>query len=379
MIAVVDDQRRIVVMDEHGEIHRRLFDDALLWGSWAQHSDPDVHSWPAWSPDGTRIAAFRIARDGHFSRVWVTDLQGEASAEVAAMGNRVPIYLQWSLEGTRLAVLSQDDQQLVLQQADPDGAQEDLELLRGSPLFFTWLPGEQIAAFVGEGPPEQPTMTVLGSDHSRRELPGSPGNFCAPVRLARGVAYVAHRHDRIVIMTASSDGARIAELEEVIGLVAVIASPDGKRLARAMSPDGTGSPYRDLSVLDVDTAEVTPLTDMPCEAFLWLPDGAGLVVASRNDRSKEVTWTRVALDGTTEELIQLVPTRDTRVYLRFFEQYSPSHPIVDPAGRWLLVCGTRPGSADSPPRVWRVPLDGGDPEDLGQGLFATFPPPAPPE
>ncbi|MEO0605316.1 MAG: hypothetical protein AAF211_28055, partial [Myxococcota bacterium] len=313
------------------------------------------------------------------SRVWVSDVSGVSGAEVGSMGARVPIYLQWSPSGRRIAVLSQAEQELVLTEADPTGQLHDRELLRGSPLFFTWLPGDRLAAFVGEGVPPENRLVVLSPSGQRRELPGSPGNFCAPVVIDRGLAYVAHQDDRVVVLASTYDGRHVTELEAIDGLAALVASPTGPWLARAISPDGSGAPYRQLELLDLHTAERRPVTDDPCIAFFWLPSGDGFVMANREADEAVVHWSRVDLEGRSESLVDLVPSRDSRVYLRFFEQYSPSHPIVDPAGRWLVLCGTLPGESDAPSRVWLVPLDGGAPEPIGEGLFGAFAPPTPQE
>lgn len=377
-VAYVDDQRQLVVLDPSGAQRALSGGSDLLWATWGQHRPTDVHSWPSWSPDGTRLAAFRIAKSGDNSRVWATDIDGVHSAEIASMGERVPIYLQWSHTGSHLAVLSQDDNELVLQVADPLAEAPDAELMRGSPLFFTWVPGERLAAFVGEGTPTTPHLAVISPDGRRRDLPGAPGNFCAPVPLPQGVGYVAHAHQQVVVMVSSLDGLRVTELEVVDGLVALMASPDGRYLARAISPDGSGSPYHRLELLEIATARLRPITDAPCIAFFWLPSGDGLVVASR-EGDAAVSWSRIDLDGSIYPLVDLVPSRDSRVYLRFFEQYGPSHPIVDPTGRALALCGTPPDDSEGPSRVYLVPLDGAPPEEIGGGLFATFAPHAPAE
>ncbi len=373
-IAYIDAQRQLFVLDPTGTRHPASGGDDLLWATWGQTPLVDVHSWPVWSPDGRLLAAFRIARAGDNNRVWVTDLASVHSVEVGAMDARVPIYLQWSIEGDRLAILSQDNNELVLQVADPRAEVRDVELLRGSPLFFSRVAGGRLAAFVGEGTPTTPQLAVIHPDGRRLDLSGTPGNFCAPVALPRGVAYVAHARNQVVVLASSLDGSQVQELEVVDGLVALLASPDGRFLARAISPDGSGSPYHDLSLLEISTAKLAPITDRPCLAFFWLPSGDGLVIASKEEDRTEVSWSRVDLDGTLHPLMDLVPSRDTRVYLRFFEQYGPSHPIVDPTGRVIVLCGALSGDDDGPSRVFLVPLDGSPPEEIGDGLFATFAP-----
>ncbi|MEN0067554.1 MAG: hypothetical protein AAGA48_35810 [Myxococcota bacterium] len=375
-LVFVDGNRQVMVADSKG-VHPQLGGSDLLWATWGQRQPAFVHSWSAWGPDQRRIASFRIAKTGQDSRVWVTDVAGVSGAEVGSMGSRVPIYLQWSPSGQRLAVLSQDDQELVLAEADPTGRMADRELLRGSPLFFTWLPGDRLAAFVGEGVPTHPRMAILSPDGQRRDLPGAPGNFCAPVVIDGGLAYVAHHHNQVVILASTPDGHHVRELELVDGLVALLAAPHGPWLARAISPDGTGAPYRQLDLLNLQTAEIQPVTDAPSIAFFWLPQGNGFVIANRVSDQAVVHWSRVDLQGHATPLIDLVPSRDSRVYLRFFEQYSPSHPVVDPTGRNLVLCGSPADEPDAPSRVWLVPLDGGPPEEIGEGLFASFAPHSP--
>ena len=371
-IAYVDGRRQIVVIGRDGQARLQTGTQGLLWANW-NHADSDVHSWPTWSPDGARLAAFRIARSGQQSRVWVNHLGDVHAAEVSMMGGRVPIYIQWSVEGDRLAVLSQDSHELVLQVADPSGETEDAELLRGSPLFFTWVPNRRIAAFVGEGEPSKPRMAIVGS-RGRHDLVGAPGNFCAPVRTALGLAYVAHIRGHVAVLVSSLDGSHVREVETVDGLVAIMASPDGQRLARAISRDGSGTPYEALELLDPRTALSTPVTDRPCVAFFWLPGGDGFVMAESEGGGKLVHWFRVGLDGVEEHLMDLIPSRDSRVYLRFFEQYAPSHPIVSPTGDAVLLCGTPPSDPEGASRVFWVPLDGSPAEELGEGLFANFAP-----
>ena len=164
------------------------------------------------------------------------------------------------------------------------------------------------------------------------------------------------------------------EVETVDGLVALMASPDGRYLARAISHDGTGTPYDSLEVLDPSSAISTPVTDRSCVAFFWLPDGDGLVVAESERDGATVTWYRIGLDGSETRLLELAPSRDSRVYLRFFEQYAPSHPIVCPTGRAMVLCGTPRNDEDGASRIFWVPLDGTPVEELGEGLFANFAP-----
>lgn len=372
-IAALDGRRQLVVLTPDGARRALTADESLLWATWGRHEPEDVHSWPAFSPDGSRLAAFRIARDGGAARVWVSDLRGVTSAEVADLSGRLPIYLQWSHEGDRLAVLCQSEEQLELHEVPADGG-EPRRRLAGSPLFFTWLDGGRLAAFVGEA--GGPAMLILAPDDARTVLPGAPGNFCAPVDLGGKLVWVGHQDERLSLrVTDLADGAA-RDLEIVDGLVAVTASPDRTRLARAIAPDGGGAAYQDLRVVDPRTGAGRRVSDDDCLAFFWIPGTEDLLLARNHPRRGTVLWHRVGRDGTGPALAELHPTRDLRFYLRFFEQYVCSHPILDPTGTRLLLAGALVGRSDpeGAPHLWSVPLDGGPADDLGPGMFATFGP-----
>lgn len=375
-LALVDGRRQLVVMDGDGTDPRSTA-DSKLWADWAHSSPDDLHSWPSWSPDGSHLAAFRIPRDGMGCRVWVDEIDGVHGAEFAPLDGRLPIYLQWSHDGQRLAILSQDGSRLVLEVADPRHSDHVRRWLTGSPLFFTWLPQRKIAAFVGQE--KQPSLTILDEHGNREDLPGIPGNFCAPVNVPDQLAWVAHNDGEVSVVLSDLGSGSTRSVEKVDGLVALLPSPDGRSLARAIAPDGTGVSYHDLSIIDIATGEAHALTHLSCQAFFWLPTGEGLVIAQQRRKRGTVVWLRVGLDGSTERLAELHPSRDLKFYLRFFEQYCMSHPIVDPTGKTLLLAGALHGAADpdGPPRIWAVPLDGDTPEDLGEGMFGTFGPRAP--
>lgn len=387
-VVMLDGQRQVVVVEPSG--HRRALtrDPAVLWAFWGQNEVEDVHSWPAWSPDQQKIAAFRVSRgrptrsaaDEHGGadqpsvRVVVLDASGIAAVEGALIRGRMPIYLQWARDGRGLAVLCQQDDDLVLDRMDPRRPERSHEVLRGSPLFFSWIDEGQIAAFVGEKAGR--ALVVLSEGGGRLELPGLPGNFCSPVQVGHDLVYVAHHRGHVGVLSSRPQGTGTRELEIVDGLVALVASGDGRTLARAVAPDGDGSPYRDLRIVDPVSGRTSRVSDADCVAFFFAGDD--LVVARRHVYRNSIAWMRVSRDGRDEALLaEVQPSRDLRFWLRFFEQYCPSHPIVDPSGKTLLLAGDLIGAGASESResrVWAVPLDGSPPEDLGPGPFAAFPP-----
>jgi dipeptidyl aminopeptidase/acylaminoacyl peptidase len=378
---MLSETREVRTVDARGREtrHGSLPGGDVLWGEWGlKASDPASFSWPTWSPDGRRVACFRLPDPSRKSAaLFVLDPAGVVTTELSDLGSRLPIYLHWSPSGNQLAWLAQKSGglDLFVQAADAPGTAPK-SLCSGSPLFFTWA-GERVAAFVGDRAGVTSRIEVFEPGRARSTvLPGLPGNFCAPLWIGERVVYVRQEGGRAEIVTSTVDDPTPRVLEVVDGLVALVASPDRRHLLRGVAPGGDGTPYRDLARIDVESGEITPLVDAPCLAFFWLPQGDGAVIARVDTEQNLVAWHRVGFDGTAESLPGLYPTRDFAFLLRFFEQYHQSHQLVDPAGRHLLLAGSLEGRSEptAPPRIWRVDLESGDADDLGEGLFAAWAP-----
>jgi len=380
-IAYVSPDRQIHVLDAHGVSHPQTAggDPALVWGTWAGSSQT-THSWPSWSPDGRHLACFAVA-DEAFAHALVLEVNGMQSAAVSTLSGRLPIYLYWSPDGEHIALLTQQvepgQDRLQLAVANAQQAGSEVLLAQGSPLFFTWV-DRRLAAFIGDPSQGETRLSIFSpeADGPRTLLPGQPGNFCAPVWARDSLVYVLQHGKRATVGASGLDDPEPRTLETLDGLVALLRSPDGRSVARAVASGGDGTPYRELAVLDIESGRATPVTDEPCLAFFWLPDGSGLITARVDTERNLMRWHRVGLDGTQHHICDMFPTRDFGFYLRFFEQYAQSHSIVDPTSRNLLLVGGLVGQGD-PHRthaLWEVPLDGGEPERLAEAVFGVYGP-----
>jgi hypothetical protein len=306
----------------------------------------------------------------------VCDLDGVVDHVSATRADHAPVYLAWSADGRFIATLSQREDDLELASYLADDLSYQATLATGSPLFFTWA-DDRVAAYVGQDDGAVGEMLMLdpmGVAHARG-LDATPRNFCAPVWRNGEVIYVADIRGRLQMVRASPTSGEVEQVEAVEGLVALVASPDGRHMARAMAREGDGSPYTDLALIDVASGAWTPLSSEPCLAFLWTPDGGHLVVASVDTERNLLRWYRQDLDGHRVELAAMRPTRELAFYLRFFEQYASTHPIIDPNGQAIIVGGELADtvSSHSDPTLWWLPLDGSEPTALCQGVFAVFP------
>jgi hypothetical protein len=289
----------------------------------------------------------------------------------------VPVYASWSEDGAWVARLVQRGSVLELDVLDADTLEPVAAIARTSPLFFTWA-GNRIAAFLGGDASELPSLSVFspGTDEVVR-LPSRPCNFCAPVWRPPHVYYVAGRGGVPTLMRADTGSGVASSFEHLDGLVAVTLSPDGTQLARAVAEGGNGSPYTDLALIDPDTGESVKIREEPCLAYLWAPDSRHLAIAAVDTGANVLRWSLLdSHTGTERDLCALRPTREMAFYLRFFEQYHHTHPIVSPDGADLVLGGEL---GEGPvmgvkPHVWRVPLDGSEPESLGDGVFGVFAP-----
>lgn len=373
-IALVTADRDLALL-EPGSDEPRLLTGApagVIWGSWSTMGDASTHSWPTFSPNGKHIACFRSTGRVQAS-VWTTDLEGVVSADVIDLSGRVPIYLQWSVDGERLAAVSQDGAELLLTSGTRDDAGSARLLAKGSPLFFTWTDEGDLAAFIGGG--SQDARMVLLDPNAKQSpqiLPGVPGDFCAPVRAEPGIVYASHRAGSAEILAFRPGDTRTYPGGK--GLLAFVPSPDGRYLARACASGGDGSPYTGLTIIDLTDGSTRPVADVEILAFMWTPDGKSIVVARVDQDRGLVEWSVIGLLGVRRSLVDLIPTPDLRFYLRFFEQYTQSHPLIDASSSYLLVAGVVRGRGTKS-RVWKVPLQGGAIEDLGEGQFAVFGPP----
>jgi len=346
----------------------------VAWGTWEAMGDEEVHSWPTWSPDGRRVASFRIAKErGLECHVRVTEADGVTASEIAELEGRLPIYLQWSPDGSRVRVLTQEGDSLHLEEAHADDLSPPKQILEGSPLFFEHH-DDDVVAFVGEA--DGPALVVIRSDGKRHALPGVPGNFCAPMVLNDQVLYVVHTPDGMELVATEVDGTGpLRPMGAVRGLASLVGSPSGDRLAWAVDPQGTGAAYRSLSLLDPATGDSEQLTDLPLIAYLWQPDGLGLVGVEQIDPAT-LRWHRIGLDGYTRKLADLHATRDLRFFLRFFEQFGRSHALIDAESRHLVLAGGLTDRDDprGTPRIWRVGLDDEQIDEVDEGMFATYAP-----
>ena len=143
-IAVVDDAGALSTMDADG-------------GSRVSYPMPGVvFGFPAWSPDGSRIAVTGKGADDTAIYVF-TVATDDGPTVIYRSADRPPFYLYWTPDGRAVTFLATESASISLRIAPADGsAQLDGSgtgsiLRRGAPLYFDWLDAGRLLLHVGLG------------------------------------------------------------------------------------------------------------------------------------------------------------------------------------------------------------------------------------
>jgi hypothetical protein len=252
----------------------------------------------------------------------------------------------------------------------------------GVPLFFNWVPsGDRILLHVGDRG-ERTARLVLRDPFGPTEdvpYPRQPGSFCAPVFAAGRAAYAVAGEGHSRVVASGLDGGEPCDLLTANGLAAVVGAPGGRPwVAVSVADKGEGSPYRGIHLVNVHDGTRRRITDIDCMAFFWSPTGDWLLAAQVVADENCLRWWRVGVDGGQPlDLGTFWPTRDVLFYLHFFDQYTMSHPLVSPCGRWVSWAGYPAGGGhadlSNPPRIFVKRADGGgEAEDIAGGVFSVW-------
>ena len=287
LIATVDDNGSLWTMDDGG-------------GSRIIYPAPGVvFGFPAWSPDGTRIAAVGTSADG--GAIYVYDVpnagavrldggpntgqdEGPQPTVIYESADVPPFYLSWAPGGKRIGFLASEPIGLSLRVAPADGSAPldgsaaGSTVLAGSPLYFDWLDSERLLVHEGSGRGAFTGELGLGGLPIAAPLPGS-GDFRSPNHSADGryVAFVRSTGTGTgQLVVARPDGSR-SHVMPVVGTAAFAFDPAGDTLATIaadLSVDlGQAFPTGPIRLINPASGAISTLFDRPAVAFFWSPDG----------------------------------------------------------------------------------------------------------
>jgi len=352
----------------------------LTW-SWEESQDGHgsqgtaarlTHVWPAWAPDGSRIACFglRSASESKVeTRVYAVAADGVESWELTTLSGGMPVYGNWSPRGDAFAVLVQrGEEQLSLEIIRLDDPGKTLPVMSGAPLFWSWSPdGNLLAVHVGGSHRASAEARVVLLDAFSgkpvQHVTDHPGEFRVPAWSHQGdlLAYVGQetQEEETLFLFDVTSGEK-GPVAHVSGGTAALWSADGNALAFSSASRSSSFSFSQIQVLDLTNGRVSTVLDEPVIGFFWSPREDALFYLTVNTTQSYLCWHRF-MRATSEkaELVRFLPSREQTFLFSFFDQYASSHPSLAPDGSALAFAGYLLGrdSATTTSQVYLVPLD----------------------
>lgn len=241
-----------------------------------------------------------------------------------------------------------------------------------SPFYFSWAPqGGEVVAHIGSARLE----TLLGSEE---EVDASPGIFQAPWWTDRGIVYLRTGGPSQTV--AVKDGDTVRDLAVVSGPAQMVLGgdrlaiqpllvqePGGVEVVRQTLPS---VPNGRLSVIDLDSGEITQVTTTLTALFQWDPTGTRLLYGVPGAAPGTLIW-MVWEDGETTRYAEFdIHPVWLSTFVPFFDQYAQSMTLWAPTGDAFAFPGAVGGSAG----VWIQELAVAEPVRISSGSWVTWEP-----
>ncbi len=366
----------VVVLGNDGSLS--LVDAAGTSSVLATASD-GAFTFPAWSPDGSHIAAAR--NDGQTADILVFDAaaatKGDPEPPVVVLQSSTigPFYLSWRPDGKAVSYLATDPDGLALRvaPADGSGATDGSDpasvIQRGNPFYYDWTGSDGLLAHVGTG--TGAFLGEIGLDGKPSDPLAKPGDFRSAVVSSDGssigFAQVDDKGGTQVVL-ADRDGTPRRSVP-VFGSAAMDFDPTGDRLAvigaSEAGPTTLGVPVGPLRVLERETDRT--LLDGAVVAFWWSPDGETIAALRLQPADVEVSTggneaRLLFVDAQTGDIGSQIAVVPGRLFitqlLTYFDQYALSHQLWSPDSASILMPIT---TSDGATRIAVLPRDGSDP------------------
>jgi TolB protein len=392
-IVFVNDERQIETVAPDGS-QRHLLTDK-------EH----FYEFPAWSPDGSRIAALGSDRSGGGIFLLNDDEKPGDPQELFFNRNRRPFYLYWSPDSKQISFLANNPVHGIgLNLMDARAGEESRTIASGSPFYWNWT-ADSKQMLIHSGTQEDDSRLVLIDDAGQDQTPQipTPGYFQAPGISPSGRfwAYSQLKEGGISWITVDDQVNGEQWAERHAGSIALNWSPVGEKLAFISGENNERFNFwGPLRMLDIETAETRLLSSNLVLAFFWSPDGKQIFTISVPNNNglnggvevRETKSRRLARNnqsapplqimphqfmlsvinvetGTGLELSEVtLPTVFLSQFLVFFDQYALSHNLWSPDSQQIVL----PIVADGEHQIVVISTKSGRMHQVGSGHMAFW-------
>jgi WD40-like Beta Propeller Repeat len=357
-----------------------------------------TYGWPTFSPDGRKVAYVSSSGSpgAESFGVYVYDLGRSVATEVFESSHERPIYLFWLPGGKHFSFLvSEPDGRLSLMVAEVREGAPVRIVLSGAPLFFDWSrSAKELLVHTNFGSSayrEQVSLMSLSptSQDVERVLARGEAPFKTPCWSPdqKHIAYVATKNDVAFLVLADGDGNNPRALAKLLpGQSSFVWAPDSRHIAFSTAQLPPNNVFDGVKIVDISDGKVRPLVKDGVAAFYFSPDSRRIAYIAVPPERPYYTWKVVdTAGGKSHKLASFVATNEQAIAAHYFDQLALSHRLWAPDSSAIVFAGVIlkgepkkpvPPMAAPPPEVTILPVDGGKPRGLAEGVVAFWSPAA---
>ncbi|MBI3304262.1 MAG: PD40 domain-containing protein [Deltaproteobacteria bacterium] len=374
LIAYIDGEGDLYLIRPDGSGRRKLASGEVLqpvaFSGQLVKSGRDFYSWPVWSPDGNRLACFRVVAGEaeNTDGLYIFDAASSQVLHAYQEPGLRPIYAYWAPNSQHLAVLLGGQGVFSLGLWPTAGSQRPKTVAQGAPFYFNWR-ADARAMLVHTGgdteAKEGHSVSVLDVESGKRQMVSrAPAAFGPPSWSYDGkwLAYgdQAKEGEKATLMIAAADGSAPKSFGTVPEKIAMEWSPIQPLLAVATSAFVGDPLLEELRLIDVPSGKTRTVVKDNFAAYFWSPDGERILYAKRKLSTDLWAWAVVEVkDGKTYEVMDFVPSRPLLLVFQYFDQYALSHRLWSPDSKRFVFAGAvgadaRPAEGLRNPTVYAV-------------------------